>query len=156
MAQERNFLGRFDSLWDNADVMEEILWLCFLGSLGARSLNIPLALYGIWPRSSSAPALERKQPSSAGGLGGDSSSVLSLLHVLCDVPALQAVLVLLSALRNEGYEMCSAGSSWRRQLISQADREICKLKMAYRSLFTAHRMKPRPGHPYICAQRLSE
>lgn len=82
--------------------------------------------------------------------------VLSLFPVLCDVPAPQAVLVLLSALRNEGYEMCSAGSGWRRQLISQADREICKLKMAYRSLFTAHRMKPRPRHPYICAQRLSK
>lgn len=36
--------------------------------------------------------------------------VLSLFHVLCYVPAPQAAPVLLSALRNECYEMCSAGS----------------------------------------------
>lgn len=43
-----------------------------------------LALCGIQPRSSSAPALERKQPSSDGGLGGDSGSAwVCALPVLC-------------------------------------------------------------------------
>lgn len=45
---------------------------------------MPQALYSIQPRSSSAPALEKKQPSSAGGLGGDSSSArVCALPVLC-------------------------------------------------------------------------
>lgn len=35
---------------------------------------MPLALHSIQPHSCSAPALERQQASSAGGLGGDSSS----------------------------------------------------------------------------------
>lgn len=117
MAQGRNLLDIFDALWDNADVMEEILWLCFLGNFDTRSLNVPLALDSIQPRSPSAPAWRGISPAVLVALlvtAALHEPVLSLLHVLCDVPALQAVLVLLWALRIECYEMCSARSGWRR------------------------------------------
>lgn len=61
MAQGRNVLDIFDALRVNADVVEEILRLCFLGNLDARNLNVPLALYGIRPRSCSRPGEEAAQ-----------------------------------------------------------------------------------------------
>lgn len=48
------------------------------------------------------------------------------------------------------------GSQAPYELISQDDGEIYKLKIAYRSLFTALMLKPRPRHPYIWTQRLSK
>lgn len=117
MAQGRNLLDIFDVLWDNADVMEEILWLCFLGNLDARSLNLPLALDSIQPRSSSAPALEREQPSCAGGFAGDSSPAWARAlpaprALWCPSSAGSAGFAL--SPENECCEMSSARSGWRR------------------------------------------